>query len=183
MLKKTKILTEISKNRYLLISCLMLSAGVLIGCYSVKIFPLMLKEKLFSIASFEAEDFLYSFADNFVFPFIALSALFLSGFSAAGHLTVSLEAILSGTYIGIKSSILLLNTNEIYLKFFVLYLIFVCFMAVILAESAFFTSSAILSSLKSSNAANMSYQAKYLSVKYIAFTLFSAVISLIFRLS
>lgn len=184
MLKnKSKMLKEIIKNRFLLVSGLLLITGVLMGSYAVRLFPAVLKERLFSIATFETENLLYSFADNFVFPFILFAALFLSGFSAAGHLTACAEMLLCGAFVGIKSAVLLLDSNEIYIKFFILYGIFICFMAVILSESAFFMSSAIIEKLKSNTAANTHYQAKILTVKYITFTVVSAAISLLFRMN
>ncbi len=180
MSKKT-VLATLKKNRYLIISCAVLIAGIVFGTAVLKYLPNELCRSIYEITSKESENFYIGFIDKFTLPFIIITALYLSGFSAAGQVTAGIAVFSDGAIYGLKNAV---NFSFGGTDFFVsalleyfTFTVFIGFLLLIMSENAFASARKICVSLKSDAVEKPCYNAKNLTVKYIAFTAVFAVFS------
>lgn len=173
-MSKEKIFETLRKNRYLIFSCFVLICGIVFGTAVLKYIPDELCKNIYEIISKESSDFFINFIDKFTLPFIILTALYLSGFSAAGQITAALAVFINGTIYGIKNAV---NYSFMGADFLIsdlleyfTFTIYIGFLTLIMSENALASAKKILISLKSDLPEKPHYNAKKITVKYVTFT-------------
>lgn len=180
-MSREKIFETFRKNRYLIFSCAVLICGIIFGTAVLKYIPDELCKNIYGIISKESGEFLISFIDKFTLPFIILTALYLSGFSAAGQITAALAVFADGAIYGIKTAV---NYSFAGTDFLILALleyftftIYIGFLILIMSENALASAKKVFVSLKSDLPEKSHYNAKKITVKYVTFTAVFAVFS------
>ena len=172
------------KNRYLAVSCVLLIFGTILGIVALKSLPEELFQEINTIVTKSQNNFLNIFIDQFVFSEILLLMVFLSGFSLLGHLTNGLTILLFGMVYGIKNSAAYSAFGSDYvsfafIKFFIFY-IFYMFLFLMMAESSLQQSQKLFIATFSKSDDKPHYHAKIQTVKFICFTVFSALFSALY---
>lgn len=186
------IFNMVYKNRNLIMCCAVLIFGCVFGISVLKLLPESVSGNLFSILSRNTNDFGSIFFNNFSFPAIIFTAVFLSGFSLLGRLSSLFSVFTNGAVFSFVNGMNYMFLGaENFVNSVVLYVILTVyyeFMLIILAENAIFASDCIKKCINSKNEEKPHYNAKKITVKYIGFTVilavfsaFSAYISIILR--
>ncbi len=176
-----KVFDTIKKNRYLIISCVILIFGIIFGTIVLKYLPDELCKNLFEITSRKSEIFYIGFIDKFTLPFIVMTALYFSGFSAAGQVTAGIALFADGAIYGVRNAV---NYSFVGADFLVTALleyftftIYIGFLVLIMSENAFASARKVSLSLRPETTEKPYYNAKKFTVKYITFTAIFAVFS------
>ncbi len=172
------------KNRYIIILSIMLILGTVFGTSMLNILPEIICKNIFAFLSKETSDFYNNFFNIFSLSFFFLTASYLSGFSLIGSFFVPAIVFSNGIFYGFKNAVFYKFSGNEYILSSVLNLIitelFFVFLLIILSESAIFLSKSY--SEKSKNQQNnppekSHYNARNHSVKFIAFTAISVIVS------
>ena len=180
---KKVIYENIYKNRFLIISCVVLVFGTIFGTSMLKIIPEEICENFYGFVSKQSLDLFNVFINRFSLPFIILLFLYFSGTSLLGMFSALAAVFISGFFFGFENSInykfsgmdYVINSLVIYFTSAV----FMNFMIIVMAENSIFSSKQLHNIISNKNPEKSHYNAKKLSVKFITFTVFAALISLI----
>lgn len=180
-MSKNSVFENVRKNRYLIISAVLLICGIAFGKEILDYLPPELCKNIFEIASKKSNSFYIAYIDKFTLPFVIITALYLSGFSAAGQITAGVAMFADGAIYGIKNAVNYSFVGKDYIipalfEYFT-FTIFIGFLLLIMSESAFASAKKIYLNVKSEGAEKPHYNAKNITVKYIAFTAVFAVFS------
>ncbi len=180
---KKNILSNILRNKILILSCAVLVIGCIFGVSMLKFLPEATAENLFSFASQNAETFFGSFLNRFCFPFITLLFVFLAGFSAVGKFTALAALFINGVFFGFENGINYMFSGSNYIlnaaiSYFTATVYF-GFLLIIMSEASVFASLRLSSFLKNPSAEIPHYSAKNQTVKFITFTAIFAVFAAI----
>lgn len=174
---------EFLKNKYLIIVCVLLLGGTVIGSCVLNILPEELKIQLGSFVLKDGKSILNIALDKFALPFFALLLLYIGSFNAAGHITAAVTLMSFGTIYGIKESLnfsfygeeFIIKAAADYLTFS----IYALFLVATMAESCFLSAQSIYKGLHGNLPEKTHYNAKNQTVKLIAFTVITALFSLL----
>lgn len=162
------------KNRFLILSCVVLILGTLFGTSVLKIIPEEVCGNLFIIISEKSESFMGCFLNKFCFSFVILLGIYLSGFSIIGTVLTFSTIFINGMVYGIQNGILYMFYSSDYilsgLLSYALSTLYFGFLIIIMAESSVFSSRRILDILKNKNTEKTHYNAKNQTVKFFTFT-------------
>ncbi|MBQ7124218.1 MAG: hypothetical protein IJO01_06365 [Oscillospiraceae bacterium] len=162
------------KNRFLILSCVVLILGTLFGTSVLKIIPEEVCGNLFIILSEKSESFMGCFLNKFCFSFVILLGIYLSGFSIIGTVLTFSTIFINGMVYGIQNGILYMFYSSDYilsgLLSYALSTLYFGFLIIIMAESSVFSSRRILDILKNKNTEKPHYNAKNQTVKFFTFT-------------
>lgn len=171
------------KNRFLILSCVMLILGTFFGTSMLKMIPEELSENLFGFVSKQSSEFMNIFINMFSFPFIILFGIYLSGTCVLGNFTAPAVIFINGFFFGFKNSLnfKFLGMNHIVpvLVIFFTSAIFIDFILLIMSENSIYLSNQLLKCLSNINSEKPHYNAKNLTVKFIGFTVIFVIICLI----
>lgn len=170
---KSKI-KEIIKSKYLIVSCILFLTGVTIGVCVLNFLPETLKNQLGAFELVTSKNLFYSAMNKFTLPISVLILLYLGGFNAMGHITITTALLGFGTVFGIKKALnyhylgsdFIINSVAEYFTFSV----YSVFLVLTMAESSFFSAQTAYRQMHSSICEKPLYNAKNQSVKLIAFT-------------
>ena len=177
------IIETVFKNRFLILSCLMLILGTLFGTCVLKIVPEEFSKNLFNFVSKSSLDFMNIFINRFSFPFIILIGIYLSGTGIFGSITAQVMLFINGFFFGFEnalnfkfsgmdyviSALVIFFTSAVFLNFFLL----------IIAENSVYSSIYLLKCVLDRTSEKPHYNAKKITVKFISFTVIFAIICLI----
>lgn len=180
---KKVIYENIYKNRFLIINCVVLIFGTIFGTSMLKIIPEEICENFYGFVSKQSSDLFNVFINRFSFPFIILLFLYFSGTSLLGMFSALAAIFINGFFYGFENSInykfsgidYVVNSLVIYFTSAV----FMNFMIIVMAENSIFSSKQLHNIIDNKNPEKSHYNAKKSSVKFITFTVFAALISLI----
>ncbi len=171
------------KNRFLILSCLMLVFGTLFGTSMLKIIPEELSSNLFNLISRTSSDFINVFINRFSFPFIILIGIYLSGTGIFGKFTSLVLLFIYGFFLGFEDAINFKFSGMDYivsaLVIFFTSAVFINFILLIMAENSIYSSRQLLKCLYDKTSEKPHYNTKKLTVKFISFTAISAIICLV----
>ncbi len=171
------------KNRFLILSCLMLVLGTFFGTSMLKIIPEELSENLFGFVSKSSSEFINIFINRFSFPFIILFGIYLSGTCILGNFTAPAMIFINGFFFGFENALnfkfLGLNYAVSALVVFFTSAVFIDFIVLIMSENSICLSQQLLKCISNKNNEKPHYNAKNLTVKFISFTVIFAIICLI----
>lgn len=161
----------------------MLVFGTIFGTSMLKIIPEEICENFYGFVSKQSSDLFNVFINRFSFPFIILLFLYFSGTSLLGMFSALAAIFINGFFYGFENSInykfsgmdYVVNSLVIYFTSAV----FMNFMIIVMAENSIFSSKQLHNIIDNKNPENSHYNAKKSSVKFITFTVFAALISLI----
>ncbi len=180
---KKFILYPLYKNRFLILSCVMLILGTFFGMSMLRIIPKEISENLFGFISNSSSEFINIFLNRFSLPFIILTGIYFSGNSIFGSFAVPAIVFINGFLFGFENA---LNFKFSGMDYIILSLIifftstvFIDFLLLIMSEVSVYSSRQIIKCLSDKNAEISHYNAKNITVKYIGFTVIIAVISII----
>ncbi len=169
----TKI-KEISKNKYLISACILLLVGVIIGVCVLNFLPEELKSQLGTFVLKGEKSVFNSAINKLAFPTFVLVLLYLGGFNAVGHVTVSFAMLCFGMIYGIKNALNFYYIgNEFIIKDIADYFtfsIYTAFLVITMAESSFLSSQYIYKQLHENTYEKPLYNAKNQAVKLLTFT-------------
>lgn len=180
-IERKLIFDTVYKNRFLILSCVVLIAGTFFGTSMLKYLPENICKNLYSFISQNPESFSTEFLNKFCFPFMILICIYLAGFSALGCITSLAAVFINGAFFGLENGLNYMFSGTDYIisgliSFFTAKLYF-CFMLIIMAESTVFLSRRISEKLKNNSAEIPHYNAKNQTVKFITFTFAFAIFS------
>ena len=179
-----KIIFEtVYKNRFLILNCLMLFFGTIFGTSMLKIIPEELSGNLFGFVSKSSSDFINIFINRFSFPFIILTGIYFSGTGIFGSFTAPAMIFISGFFFGFENA---LNFKFLGMDYIVTALVifftssvFLNFIILIMSENSVFSSLNLLKCVSDKTTEKPHYNAKNITVKFVTFTLVSAIICLV----
>ena len=168
-----KIMQTVKQNKYLIISCMILTYGIIIGTFLIKFIPENLCEKIFALIANNHPSLKTKFFDLFIMSFSVLTLEFIFGMNLCGNLINNVILFFNGIVLGICKSInfYYLGTNFILdsaIEYFT-YTVFVEFVIILMAESALKFSKQLLIEINQNGEKN-SIKFKNYIVKYITFT-------------
>ena len=177
-----KFFLTIKQNRYLIISCLILIYGITIGTFLIKFIPNDLCKNIFDLISNNSVSVKTKFFDLFIMSFSVLALEFIFGMNLCGNLINNIILFFNGIIIGICKSLNFhfLGTDFIFnsaIEYFT-YTVFVEFVIIIMSESALQFSKQLRAEINQNTEKNGLKLKKY-TVKFIAFTLITAIFSLL----
>ncbi len=180
---KKFILSTVYKNRFLILSGIVLVAGNIVGITVLKTLPQSIAKNLSLFISQASQTFFGDFLNCFCMPFITLLFVFLAGFSAVGKFTVFFTVFINGILFGFQNGInyMFLGTNYIFtaiISYFTATVYF-GFLIIIMAESSIFSSKHLIELLKNETSEKLHYNAKNQTIKFITFTAVFAIFSAI----
>ena len=97
---KKVIYENIYKNRFLIISCVVLIFGTIFGTSMLKIIPEEICENFYGFVSKQSSDLFNVFINRFSFPFIILLFLYFSGTSLLGMFSALAAIFINGFFYG-----------------------------------------------------------------------------------
>ena len=175
------IFNTIYKNRNLIICCAVLIFGCAFGISVLKLLPQNICGNLYSILSKKTNDFESVFLNNFCFPAIIFTSVFLSGFSLLGKFSALFSVFINGVFFSFTNGINYMFLGaENFISSVVLYFtltVYYGFMLIILTENAIHTSDCLKKCVNYKDEEKPHYKAKNLYVKYIGFTVILAIFS------
>ena len=181
--KKT-LYNALYKNRFLIINCLMLVFGTMFGTSMLKVMPEELSTNLFEFIEKPSTDFLNLFTDKFTFPFLTLFGIYLSGTGILGKFTAPFLIFITGFFFGFENAINYKFSGLDYivdsLIIFFLSTIFIDFLLIIMSENSVFSSLALSETISQNTPEKPHYNAKKITVKFVAFTVIFVIICLIY---
>lgn len=171
------------KNRFLILSCLMLILGTFFGTSMLKIIPEELSENLFGFVSKSSSEFINIFINRFSFPFIILFGIYLSGTCILGNFTAPAAIFINGFFFGFENALNFKFTGMDHtvsaLVIFFTSAVFIDFILLIMSENSIYSSRQLSKCVSNKNDEKPHYNAKNLTVKFIGFTAVFAIICLI----
>ena len=102
---KKVIYENIYKNRFLIISCVVLVFGTIFGTSMLKIIPEEICENFYGFVSKQSSDLFNVFINRFSFPFIILLFLYFSGTSLLGMFPALAAVFISGFFFGFENAL------------------------------------------------------------------------------
>ena len=173
----------IYKNRYLLLSCVVLLLGTVFGTSMLKIMSDEICRNIYIFISSDTDNLQNIFMNIFAFPFLTLILIFLSGTSFLGKITVPLMIFINGFVYGLKNAIFYSNSGADYITYDVISFftstLFFAFSLIIMSENSIVMSNMILEFIKKPNAEKPHYNAKKQYVKLATFTAVFVLISIL----
>lgn len=180
---KKAAINAVIKNRFLILICMMLIFGTFFGTSMLKYLPEETSRNIFNFISSDSESFFNAFIDRFSFPFIVLIGIYFSGSSIFGTFSAPFIIFIYGMLIGFENALKYSFFGADYIiNGMILYFcgaLYFGFIIITMAESSIFSSRKLIACLKVTNAEKPHYNAKKHTVKFFAFTVCFAVISLI----
>lgn len=172
---------EIVKNKYLFTACGLLLAGVVIGVLVLKFLPEKLESQLGEFVLKDGGSVLKAAMNRFALPAFTLLLLYIGGFNAVGHITVSFALLGFGVVYGIKNA---LNFSYVGSDFIIksvadyfTFSLYAAFLVVTMAESSLLSSQSVYNKLNKVSTEKPLYNAKNQTVKFITFTAVIALFS------
>ena len=182
-LDRKVIWNALYKNRFLILSCLMLILGTFFGTSMLKIIPEELSENLFGFVSKSSSEFINIFINRFSFPFIILFGIYLSGTCILGNFTAPAAIFINGFFFGFENALNFKFTGMDHvvsaLVIFFTSAVFIDFILLIMSENSIYSSRQLSKCVSNKNDEKPHYNAKNLTVKFIGFTAVFAIICLI----
>lgn len=176
--------TVFNINRFLILTCAVLTFGTIFGTSMLKIIPNIIVENLYGLISKEPTNLINLFIDKFSVPFFTLVGLYFSGTGIFGKFTALFIIFLNGTFYGIENAIIynFAGTNYIINSFinFIILTLLIDFLLIIMSENSIFSSILLLNSVSKENGEKPHYNAKKITVKFISFTVIFIIICLIY---
>ena len=181
---KKLIFNVVYKNRFMVISCIMLILGTLFGNSVLKIIPEEISENLFEFISKSTSDFINIFINRFSFPFIILIGIYLSGTGILGCFTAPAILFINGFFFGFENALnfkfLGMNYVVSALVVFFTSAVFIDFILLIMSENSIQSSLRLLNCVSNKNVEKTHYNTRNLTVKFISFTVIFVIICLIY---
>ena len=182
-LDRKLIWNALYKNRFLILSCLMLILGTFFGTSMLKIIPEEISGNLFECISKSTSDYINIFINRFSFPFIILFGIYLSGTGILGNFTASAVIFINGFFFGFENALNFkfsgMDHTVSALVIFFTSAVFIDFILLIMSENSIYLSRQLSKCVSNKNDEKPHYNAKKLTVKFISFTAVFAVICLI----
>lgn len=165
---------EIIKSKYLITSCVLFLTGLIIGVCVLNFLPETLKNQLGTLEFITSKNLLNSAINKFTLPLAVIIFLYLGGFNAMGHITITAVLLGFGTVCGIKEALnyyylgndFIVNAVVEYFTFS----IYSVFLVLTMAESSFFSAQAIYRQIYTTTGDKTHCNAKNQSVKFVTFT-------------
>lgn len=180
-MERKLIMNAVIKNRFLILSCLMLICGTFFGMGMIRYLPEEICKNIFNFISVFQKDYLNIFLNIFSFPFLILLALFFSGSCIFGNLTAPFLIFVFGAVEGFENSVVYMFLGENYIIYEMIYYLTgtVCFnyILIIMSENSLAAVKKLNYSIKETNSEKPYYNAKNQIVKFVAFTFVFVVIS------
>ena len=180
-MEKKLIFSDIYKNRFLILSCLMLISGTIFGTSMLRFLPEEVLENLYGFLSEQTENFPNEFINRFFFPFAVLMGLYFSGSGIFGRFTAPVLVFIYGSVFGLENSLKFMFSGADYLMdsmiLFFSGTFFFGFSLLIMSENSIFSSKGIVSCIKGKNDGKPLYNAKKQAIKFAAFTACFIIIS------
>lgn len=174
---------EIVKNKYLFTACGLLLAGVVIGVLVLKFLPEKLESQLGEFALKDGGSVLKAAMNRFALPAFTLLLLYIGGFNAVGHITVSFALLGFGMVYGIKNALnFSFGGGDYIIKAVAEYFtfsIYAAFLVVTMAESSLLSSQGVYNKLNKASTEKPLYNAKNQTVKLTVFTVVIAAFSVL----
>lgn len=182
-MERKVLFRNISENRFLIISCVMLILGSVFGVSMLRIIPEEIAKNYYMLITESGFEIFNLFINRFSFSFIILLCIFLSGTSILGIFSAPAAVFINGLFIGllnalnyrysgmdhIINSLILFFTSAVFNNFII----------ILMSENAFIYSSRLIDAVANKTAEKPHYNAKKLTVKFICFTVFMGFVSLI----
>ena len=174
---------EIVKNKYLFMACGLLLAGVVIGALVLKFLPEKLESQLGEFVLKDGGSVLKAAMNRFALPAFTLLLLYIGGFNAVGHITVSFALLGFGMVYGIKNALnFSFGGGDYIIKAVAEYFTFslyAVFLVVTMAESSLLSSQSVYNKLNKASTEKPLYNAKNQTVKLTIFTVIIAAFSVL----